>query len=224
MYGCTEVRVYPAECSEQLGRDPNKIGSSKSLVLKSFGVERTFWELSLPVSLTLWDTPALLRPHFPSPKGCHLHLRQPNQCQESSRKPRSYNRKWHSTRPGVLPDHSRGRIWKPWKNKEKCVLVKPFLCLLKRPVLYRRVNPCAVKTCAVRPVFARVVGELRAADPSNVQGPVEQNASPGEQSEAPRRRWKPGQEQNPGPENQDSQHMLVQPMGVFPWFYKNSRF
>ena len=21
-YGCTEVRVYPAECSEQLGRDP----------------------------------------------------------------------------------------------------------------------------------------------------------------------------------------------------------
>ena len=36
------------------------------------------------------------------------------------------------------------------------------------------------------PVFARVVGELRAADPSNVQGPVKQNASPGEQSEAPR--------------------------------------
>ena len=50
--------------------------------------------------------------------------------------------------------------------------------------------PCAVKTCAVRPVFARVVGYLRAADPSNVQGPVNQNASPGEQSEAPRPRWK----------------------------------
>ena len=30
----------------------------------------------------------------------------------------------------------------------------------------RHVPPCAVKTCAVRPVFARVVGELRAADPS----------------------------------------------------------
>ena len=42
----------------------------------------------------------------------------------------------------------------------------------------RRVTPCAVKTCAVRPVFARVVGELRAADPSNVQGPVKQNARP----------------------------------------------
>ena len=75
---------------------------------------------------------------------------------------------------------------------------------------------CAVKTCAVRPVFARVVGELRAADPSNVQGPVKQNASPGEQSGAPRPRWKPGQEQNPGPENQDSQHMLEQPRGSFP--------
>ena len=71
-------------------------------------------------------------------------------------------------------------------------------------------------TCAVRPVFARVVGELRAADPSNVQGPVKQNASPGEQSEAPRPRWKPGQEQNPGPENQESQHMLEQPRGYFP--------
>ena len=78
--------------------------------------------------------------------------------------------------------------------------------------------PCAVQTCAVRPVFARVVGELRAADPSNVHGPVKQNASPGEQSEAPRPRWKPGQGQNPGPENQDNQHMLEQPRGYFPDF------
>ena len=78
--------------------------------------------------------------------------------------------------------------------------------------------PCAVKTCAVHPVFARVVGELRAADPSNVQRPVKQNASPGEQSEAPRPRWKLGQEQNPGPENQDSQHMMEQPRGSFPEF------
>ena len=80
----------------------------------------------------------------------------------------------------------------------------------------RRVPPCAVKTCAACPVFARVVGELQAADPSNVQGPVKQNASPGEQSEAPRPRWKPGQEQHPGPENQDSQHMPEQPRGYFP--------
>ena len=60
----------------------------------------------------------------------------------------------------------------------------------------------------MRPVFARVEGELRATDPSNVQGPVKQDASPGEQYEAPRPRWKPWQEQNQGPENQDSQHML----------------
>ena len=33
-YGCTEVRVYPTECSKQLGRDPSKNGSSKSFVLK----------------------------------------------------------------------------------------------------------------------------------------------------------------------------------------------
>ena len=45
---------------------------------------------------------------------------------------------------------------------------------------FRRVPPCTVKTCDVRPVFARVVGELRAADPSNVQGPVKQNAAQGD--------------------------------------------
>ena len=45
---------------------------------------------------------------------------------------------------------------------------------------------------------------------------MKQNARPGEQSEAPRRRWKPGQEQHPGAENQDSQHMLNQARGSFP--------
>ena len=61
-YGCTEVRVYPAECGEQLGTDLSKVGSSKSLVLKSFPGEGTLWDSSLPVSLTLWDTPALFTP------------------------------------------------------------------------------------------------------------------------------------------------------------------
>ena len=89
-------------------------------------------------------------------------------------------------------------------------------------VCNRRVPPCAVKTCVVRPVFARVVGELWTADPNNVQGPVKQNASPGEQSEAPRRRWKPGQGQHPGPENQDSQDMPKQPRGYFPDLNKDS--
>ena len=45
---------------------------------------------------------------------------------------------------------------------------------------------------------------------------MRQNASPGKQSEAPRRMWKLGQEQHLGPENQDSQHMLHQPRGSFP--------
>ena len=66
-YGCTEVRVYPAECGEQLRTDPSKIGSSKSLVLKSFSGEGTLWDSSLPVSLTLWDTPAFFTPPLPLP-------------------------------------------------------------------------------------------------------------------------------------------------------------
>ena len=37
-YGCREVRVYPTECGEQLGRDPSKNGSSKPLVSKG-----VFW-------------------------------------------------------------------------------------------------------------------------------------------------------------------------------------
>ena len=67
-YGCTEVRVYPTECGEQLGTDPSKIGSSKSLVLKGFSGEGTLWDSSLPVSLTLWDTPALFTPPLPLPR------------------------------------------------------------------------------------------------------------------------------------------------------------
>ena len=45
----------------------------------------------------------------------------------------------------------------------------------------------------MRPILAAVVRELQAADPSNAQGPMKRNASPGDQSEAPGRRWKPGQ-------------------------------
>ena len=45
---------------------------------------------------------------------------------------------------------------------------------------------------------------------------MKENGSAGEQSEAPRRRWKPGLEQHPEQENQGSQHMLQQPKGSFP--------
>ena len=104
------------------------------------------------------------------------------------------------------------RLRNPWLRKSH---LRNF-SRIQAPLNHRRVPPCAVKTCAVRPVFARVVGELRAADPSNVHGPVKQNASPEAQSEALRRGWKPGQGQNPGPGKQDSQHMLEQPRGSFP--------
>ena len=50
----------------------------------------------------------------------------------------------------------------------------------------------------------------------NVQGPMKQNARPGAQSEAPRRRCEPGRGQHPRPQNQDSQHMIDQPKGSFP--------
>ena len=46
----------------------------------------------------------------------------------------------------------------------RCSLISESVkCRFGNP---RRVPPCAVKTCAVRPVFAPVVGELRAANPS----------------------------------------------------------
>ena len=67
-YGCHQVQVYPAECGEQLGRDPSKIGSSKSLVLKSFSGEGNALGLvpsSHPHSLGYACT--LYAPHFPFP-------------------------------------------------------------------------------------------------------------------------------------------------------------
>ena len=64
-YGCRKVRVYPAESGEQLGRDPSKNGTSKFLVLESFSFEGTLWDSSLPVAITLWDTPVLCTPLLP---------------------------------------------------------------------------------------------------------------------------------------------------------------
>ena len=63
-----QVRVYPAECGKQLGRDPSKNGSSTSLVLRVFlGREhfgtRPFQSPSLS-GIRLY----FVRPHFPSPK------------------------------------------------------------------------------------------------------------------------------------------------------------
>ena len=47
------------------------------------------------------------------------------------------------------------------------------------------VTPCAAKTCAVRPVFARMVGKLGAADPKICLKAMKANARPGAYSQAP---------------------------------------
>ena len=72
-YVCRKVRAYPAECSQQLGRDPSKNGSSKFLDLKSASGKNTIWDSALPISLTLSDTPVLCRPPLP-PKNTRKHL------------------------------------------------------------------------------------------------------------------------------------------------------
>ena len=54
------------------------------------------------------------------------------------------------------------------------------------PTLYIDVRPlCVAKTCAVHPVFARVVGELWAADPSKCPRGFAANASWGENLRLP---------------------------------------
>ena len=73
--GSTGVQRYGGilrSAANNLGEIPQKIGSSKFLVLKSFWVERTFWDSSLLVSLVLWDTPVLFVPPLPSPNS-HSH-------------------------------------------------------------------------------------------------------------------------------------------------------
>ena len=54
--------------------------------------------------------------------------------------------------------------------------------------LSRCVPACVAKTCAERPVFARVAGERRAADPRSCSNAAhEANASPGTHPDAPGR-------------------------------------
>ena len=79
----------------------------------------------------------------------------------------------------------------------------------REPSIYLRwlvqsVPPCVAQTCAVRPVFARARGELRAAKPSKCPMGHEANASSGALSGASNRSWNAGHQQHPGPENQDS--------------------
>ena len=78
------------------------------------------------------------------------------------------------------------------------------------------VPPCAAKTCAVRPVFAWVAGELWAACPSNCPRASAANASSGAQSEGAGWRWEPGTRCT-----KDQRTRTVSTcwsiQGVFPW-------
>ena len=76
-YGCRKVHVYPAECGQQLARDPSTSGSSKSLVLRSFAGKGRLRDSSLLVSLTLWDTPVVCASPLPLSQLMETRLCEP---------------------------------------------------------------------------------------------------------------------------------------------------
>ena len=85
-------------------------------------------------------------------------------------------------RGGVKSVRLRG--WTKWKGEPKTQIFaenRRFRRFAPSPG-NRCVPPCAAKTYVVRPVFARVVRELWAADPSECP---RKGASPEAQSEAP---------------------------------------
>ena len=86
--------------------------------------------------------------------------------------------------------------------------------MLDKTPLFRRVPPCVAETCALRPVFARVVGELRAADASKCLRGYDAGASCGAQSEAFSQ--KPGHQQHQGSEKPGQSAQAESTPGVFP--------
>ena len=68
-------------------------------------------------------------------------------------------------------------------SKRSCMTSSP-----KVPLHHHWCVPlCVTKTCVERPVFAQMVGELGAADPSKYPRAYEANACSDAQSDAPRR-------------------------------------
>ena len=63
--------------------------------------------------------------------------------------------------------------------------------------LFSVCDPLCSKTCAVRPVFGRVVGKLGAADPRICRRALKANARPGAHYEAPG--WSSGGGVSPAP-------------------------
>ena len=85
----------------------------------------------------------------------------------------------------------RTQPWSP-KSAEFCVLFAALSGIGVCPFVLQKHMLCV-------PVLHGWSASCGQQIQANVQGPMKQNASPGIQSEAPRRRWKPGQEQQPQP-------------------------
>ena len=78
-------------------------------------------------------------------------------------------------------------------------------------------DPMCCKTCAVCPVFERVVGKPGAAIPRIcLKGHESKMLGQGHTLRLLDEAQEVGHHQHPGPENQDSQHMIDQPRGSFP--------
>ena len=75
--------------------------------------------------------------------------------------------------------------------------------------------PCCKNLCCACRFCTDGGGSCGQQIQANVQGPLKKMLAQGAESEAPRRRWRPGQEQHLRQENQDSLHMLNQPRGSF---------
>ena len=68
--GSTGVQRYgciPRSAANNLGEIPQNLGALNPLFWRVFGGEGTHWDVSLLVSLTLWDTPVLFTPPLPPP-------------------------------------------------------------------------------------------------------------------------------------------------------------
>ena len=97
--------------------------------------------------------------------------------------------------------------------------LSPFF-IQSSPSLDRSVPPCVAKPSAVRPVFARVVGELRAANPSKCPRAHESKMlAQGHNMRLRDEGGGRGMSSTQDPQNQDNQHMLDQPRGSLPENY-----
>ena len=68
--GVERCGCIPQSAANNLGEIPQKMGAPIPLFLKSFSGERTLWDSSLLVTLTLWDTLVLFAHPLPLSQNC----------------------------------------------------------------------------------------------------------------------------------------------------------